>query len=73
MASDERVRIEIGFEGGQILNEHVAAAAADGLEAALREGSAPVHELAVEDGRYVIALGRVLYVKRHLREQKVGF
>jgi hypothetical protein len=67
------VRLEIGFEGGQVQRENVQAAEADGLEAALKEGREPVYALETEDGRYLIALGRVVYVKRHIREAKVGF
>jgi hypothetical protein len=71
--SETAVRLEIGFEGGQILRENVSAPAADALEAALKEGREPVHVLESEDGRYLVALGRVLYLKRVTRESKVGF
>jgi hypothetical protein len=71
--ADERVRIEIGFEGGAVLGENVSSKAADAFEAALKEGREPVHELKFDDGRYLIALGRVLYVKRHSRESRIGF
>jgi hypothetical protein len=73
MAENTMVRIEIGFEGGQILSELVAAADADGLEQALMAGREPVHAITTEDGRYLLALGRVLYVKRRAGEGRVGF
>ena len=73
MAENTRVRIEIGFEGGQTLSELVSSADAEGLERALMEGREPVHAITTDDGRYVIALGRVLYLKRRAGEGRVGF
>ena len=73
MTGESMIRLEIGFEGGQVQRENVQATEADGLEAALKEGREPVYGLETEDGRYLIALGRVVYVKRHTREAKVGF
>ena len=71
--ADERVRIEIGFEGGGVLGENVSNKVADAFEAALKEGRELVHELTFDDGHYLIELGRVLYVKRHTRESRIGF
>ena len=79
MASPERVRIEVAFDGGQIMGAFVSPASADALEQAL--GSADVRAgagdaalaLEAEDGRYTIALQRVVYVKRFARDSKVGF
>jgi hypothetical protein len=79
MSSNERVRIEIAFDGGQIMGALVTPASADALEEAL--GSADLRagagdaalSLDAEDGRYTIALQRVVYVKRFARESKVGF
>jgi len=66
MASSERVRIEVAFDGGQIMGALVTPASADALEQAL--GSADLRA-----GRYTIALQRVVYVKRFARESRVGF
>ena len=69
----ERIRIEIGFDGGQIMSALVDPDSADRLEQALggnRDGAFP---LDVEDGRYTVALGRIVYVKRFSREGRVGF
>ena len=79
MASTERVRIEVAFDGGQIMGAFVTPASADALEQAL--GSADVRAgagdaalaLEAEDGRYTIALQRVVYVKRFARDSRVGF
>jgi hypothetical protein len=79
VAEAERVRIEIAFDGGQIMSALVAPASANALEEAL--GSADLRagtgeaalSLDAEDGRYTIALQRVVYVKRYARESRVGF
>ncbi|MDQ4029575.1 MAG: hypothetical protein M3168_00895 [Actinomycetota bacterium] len=67
------VRIEIGFDGGQIMGALVTAASADQLERAFESGSETVLELTAEDGAYHVALSRVVYVKRFAREGRVGF
>jgi hypothetical protein len=77
--TEERVRIEIAFDGGQVMSAIVKPHSADALEQAL--GAADVRAdagdaafaLDAEDGRYTIALRRVVYVKRFARESRVGF
>ena len=72
--ADERVRVEVAFDGGQVLSVLVAADAAEELERALGGAAgAGSFALEAEDGRYVIALGKVVYVKRFTRESRVGF
>jgi hypothetical protein len=71
--SDERVRIEIGFEGGQIMGLHVTISDADRLERGLAESAAGSVDLEIEDGRCTVVLGRVSYLKRFSRESRVGF
>ena len=73
MAAEERVRIEIAFDGGQIMGAHVTLSAADELERALGEGGDGSVALDAEDGRYTVVLRRVVYVKRFAREGRVGF
>ena len=72
MAS-ERIRLEIAFDGGQTIGALVTAVAADALEAALASADAAVFDLEADDGRYAIALRRVVYVKRFARETRIGF
>lgn len=67
------VRIEIGFDGGQIMGALVTRESAGQLERAFEAGSETVLELAAEDGAYHVALARVVYVKRFAREGRVGF
>ena len=69
----DRVRIEVGFDGGQIMGGLVSSAAADELEQALNGDSDGAFSLEAEDGRYTLALRRIVYVKRFSREARVGF
>jgi hypothetical protein len=68
----ERVRVEIAFEGGQVLSIVVTTESADELEQALGGGEGAL-ALEAEDGRYTVVLGEVVYVKRFAREARVGF
>ncbi len=69
----ERTRIEIGFDGGQIMGAVVDAETVDRLEKALASREDGSLALDVEDGRYTVALSRIVYVKRFAREGRVGF
>ncbi len=70
--SDESVRIQVAFEGGQSVGANVSQEVADALAAALA-ASEPVFELKTEDGTYVLSLGKVVYVRRAERETQIGF
>jgi hypothetical protein len=71
--AEERVRIEIGFDGGQVMGSHVDVQTADDLERSLAQGGDGAFALEAEDGRYTVSLRRVVYVKRFTREGRVGF
>ena len=71
--ADERVRIELGFEGGQVIGGFVDAASADQLEKALHEDGPRVVVLDSEDGPYHVVVPRVSYFKRFSRASRVGF
>ena len=71
--AETRVRIEIAFDGGQVLAALVPAAAAEAVERALGDGSDGAFALEAEDGRYTVSLRRVVYIKRFTREARVGF
>ena len=73
MVADDRIRVEIGFDGGQVMGSFVAEQAADDLERALGNGSDGAFSFEAEDGRYTVSLRRVVYVKRFTREARVGF
>ena len=72
MASD-RVRIEIGFDGGQAMLALVPAADAEALERALADGREGAIPLEADDGRYNVVLRRIVYMKRFARDSRVGF
>ena len=71
--ADDRIRIEIGFDGGQIMSALVGPDSADSLERALGGGGETTLTLDAQDGRYLIKLDRVVYVKRFARDSRVGF
>ena len=74
MADQDRIRIEIGFDGGQVMSAHVQTSVADELEQSLDSGrSSGTAQIEAEDGRYTIPLARIVYVKRYSREGRVGF
>jgi hypothetical protein len=71
--ADEFVRVEIGFEGGQILSWLVTVESADALDRKLSAGGSGMLTLDSQEGTITVMLERVLYVKRHAREARVGF
>jgi hypothetical protein len=73
VAENEQVRIEVAFEGGQIMGALVSVASADALERALASDDEPALTLDAADGRYTVAVQKVVYVKRFARESRVGF
>jgi hypothetical protein len=73
VAETESARIEVGFDGGQIMSALVTAEGAEALERAVNSRSDGTLALDAQDGRYTVVLGRVVYVKRFAREAKVGF
>jgi hypothetical protein len=73
MADGERVRIELGFEGGQVIGGFVEPASAEQLERALHEDGPRVIVLETEDGPYHVVVPRVSYFRRFARASRVGF
>ena len=73
MADTERIRIELAFEGQQVLSILVPQQTADDLDRALADDHESSYSFEAEDGRYTILLKRVVYVKRFARESRVGF
>ena len=73
MGSSERVRVEIGFQGGQVIGGFVDASSADQLERALHEDGPRVVVLELEDGRYHVVVPLVAYFRRFNRAARVGF
>jgi hypothetical protein len=71
--TDDRVVVEIAFDGGQIMGARLTNTSADELEQALASRSDGALTLDADDGRYTIPLARVVYVKRFTREARLGF
>jgi hypothetical protein len=71
--AEEFVRVEIGFEGGQILSWLVTVDSADALDRKLSAGASGTLTIESQEGTITLVLDRVLYVKRHAREARVGF
>ena len=71
--AEDQVRLEIAVDGGQIMGALVTLASADEFERALTDGAEGTIALAADDGKYLVPLKRVVYVKRFARESHVGF
>ena len=72
MPDADRVRIEVGFDGGQVMSAFVEAETADALERSLDSGVG-TFQIEAENGKYTLSLARIVYVKRFSREGRVGF
>jgi hypothetical protein len=73
VADSDRVRVEVGFEGGQVIGGFVSSGSADQLERALHEDGPRVIVLDSEDGPYHVVVPRVSYFRRFSRASRVGF
>jgi hypothetical protein len=73
VASGDRIRLEIAFEGAQALTVYVPAAVADELDRALSGAADGAYSFEAEDGRYSVAVRKIVFVKRFARESRVGF
>ena len=70
--AEEQIRLEIAFEGGQIIGGTVSPAVAKAFQEAMA-GNGPVFKLDAVEGNFLVALGKVVYVKRSSRETQIGF
>jgi hypothetical protein len=72
MADDDRPqKINIGFDGGQVLSARVRPANLAKLREALNNGG--WYDLATEDGTVAVATGSVVYLTVAHDEPRVGF
>ncbi len=67
----DRIKIEIGFDGGQALTVTAPEGEVDELQRGI--GGDGAVTLEADDGRYTVALKRVTYLRRFAREAQVGF
>jgi hypothetical protein len=70
--ADERIRIEIGFAGGQTVGAVVEPGAFEALKSGLADPDGVV-EVEAEDGTFLLPSRSVAYVKRWSRESQIGF
>jgi hypothetical protein len=73
MAENERVRVEVGFQGGQVVGDFVEPGSAEELERALHTDGPRVVVLQTEDGPYHVVVPTVAYFRRFNRASRVGF
>ncbi|MEK6227787.1 MAG: hypothetical protein AABM31_00495 [Actinomycetota bacterium] len=70
-------RLDVGFQGGQVLAVRIEVDAYDALVKALaddrRSDSDRWHQLDTDDSQVQIYLSQVVYVQRESGNQKVGF
>ena len=67
-------RIDVGFQGGQVLPLRATKEAYEGLVNALDGDSAGRwHRLETQDSEILIDLPQVVYVRRDTEEHRVGF
>jgi hypothetical protein len=72
--AEEHRRIDIGFQGGQVLPARVKQAAYDGLRKALEDSPADTwHVLDTQDSEVALDLSQVVYVRLDTEDQRVGF
>ena len=72
--AEETRRIDIGFQGGQVLPARVKQAEYDSLSQALGDdGAKRWHELETQDSKVAIDLSQIVYVRIDTDDQRVGF
>ena len=70
---DESIRIELAFEGGQIIGATVEPDMADAIERAVSAGAGGTVQLDTQDGRLTVVVPRITYLKRYPPGSQVGF
>jgi hypothetical protein len=72
--AEQSSRIDIGFQGGQVLPARVPQATYDALSASLRDERAERwFELETVDSKVWVDLSQVVYVRIDTEAQRVGF
>jgi hypothetical protein len=64
-------RVEIGFEGGQVISLRLAEQDVQDLRAQLEQGG--WYDLPTEDGTIALYLGKVQFLRVESGEHRVGF
>jgi hypothetical protein len=69
----DRARIEIAFEGGVSLSVNVPLTTAEDLDRAMANPEADSFSFEAEDGQYTVSVRKIVFTRRSVREQIVGF
>lgn len=64
-------RVEIGFEGGQVISVRITEGDSEDLRKQLENGG--WHDLHTEDGVVALYLGKVAFLRIESGEHRVGF
>lgn len=64
-------RVEIGFEGGQVISTRLVLEDLEDLRSRLEQGG--WHDLHTEEGTIALYLGKVQFVRIESGEHRVGF
>lgn len=67
----ESRRVNIGFEGGQVLSTRLSEESLGALRDALESGG--WHDLATDDGSALVYVAKIVYLTTDSSEQRVGF
>ncbi len=70
--ADERVKVDIGFTGGQVLALRIERANFDGLRTAV-EGEKRFYDLDAGDSNVTLDLSQVVYLRVETEDHRVGF
>ncbi|MBA2507024.1 MAG: hypothetical protein H0V29_13960 [Thermoleophilaceae bacterium] len=74
MAAEKTTRIDVGFQGGQVLQLRLKDAEYKSLRKALEAGKADGwHDVQTEDSDIAIDLAQVVYVRFETDRHRVGF
>lgn len=71
MAS-EQTKVEIGFDGGQVIPSRLNKKQVKALREAIGSGDSP-HEIETEEGTLLIDLSKVIFVRISAEAKTVGF
>lgn len=70
--ADRAARVDLGFQGGQVLALRLQPAEYEALRKAL-DGEGRWHDLKAEDSSVSVDLGQVVYLRLDTEQQRVGF
>jgi hypothetical protein len=73
MAEPESVKVDVAFKSGQTLSLTVSPAVLAEIEEALLKGEPDSVTFEAEDGRYTVVVRMISFLKRPVRESRVGF